>query len=645
MKRTSCLGCWVSVVASLVGCAGARQAPPPREAAVEPVSGPAYVAPGEPDLSPVAAPGEVIVVGRLQSPVQSVDLLASWTGLPLNWRTLMDGALPQTSLGPGREVLALDAPVDLLVTLPRAGSAPEPRMAFSVGVASLEGALELAEALDEDIEAVGTRLYRIGGRNDLTCMLGPAAGRAPARLVCGDGFGDVEELMPYMTRTLPRETVGAADLHVELRVEPIRRVYGPTLAQAGQLGIPFLVRELSLDDPRLDRAVAEAARGLLAEGIALIDDVDRLSLTVDLDGPAGAARAAMAADFRGTKSWTGTTLLDAMPRATSAPDAFWNLPADVPAASFSAPSNPERWREVRRSAGEILDALMVVGKVPDPLRKQVTKLVEQTLTRSLAAVVVQGPNPAPSQRAGADSDSDDPEIRILPTLIQQLGWQISQIEAPAKEYTDYFDGFVRVYNDRATTKLLEERIPGLGPAAIPRLAAKPAGAGFPAGSRRYELTVTSSTDGAPVTVTQLHLVVVPDGERTWIAFGDNLDLLRKETARLRAPAAKTLRDRPGLEALRSGRFNGAGFTTLRVAFKGALQQYVKLSDAEVERVMNLLPARGETPMITTIRVTDEGAARLEWATVVPKAVVQDFAAAVPAVMASSLLSGSLDTPP
>jgi len=587
----------------------------------------------------------VIVVGRLQSPAASVDLLASWTGLPLDWRALMDGALPRTSLGPGREVLALDAPVDLLVTLPRAGSAPEPRMAFSVGVASLEGALELAEALDEDVEAVGTRLYRIGGRGELTCMLGPAAGRAPARLVCGDGFGDVEELMPYMTRSLPRETVGAADVHVELRVEPIRRMYGPTLAQAGQLGIPFLVRELSLDDPRLDRAVAEVARGLLAEGIALIDDVDRLSLTVDLDAAAGAARGAMTVDFRAAKSWTGTTLLDAAPRATTVPDAFWNLPADVPAASFSAPSNPERWREARRSAGEILDALLVIGKVPDPLRKQATRLVEQTLTRSAATVVVQGTNPAPGKRPVAEDGTDELEVRFLPALVQQLGWQIHRVEAPAKEYTDYFDGFVRVYNDRAITKLLEERIPDLEPAAMPRLAAKPAGAGFPVGSRRYELTFTSPSDGAPVTVTQLHLVVVPNGKQTWIAVGGDLGVLRQETARLLTPTAKTLRDRPGLEGLQRERFTGAGFTTLRRSFSGSLQQYFEMSDAEVARVMNLLPARGETPMITTVRVTAAGAPRLEWATVMPKAVVQDMATAVPAVMASSLLTGSLDSPP
>lgn len=603
------------------------------------------MAPAEPDLSPVAAPGEVIVVGRWQSPVLAADVVAGWTGLPLDWRVLLDGVLPRTSAGPGREVLALDAPVDLVVTLPRAGAAPEPRLAFSVGVKSIEGALDLAEALDEDVEAVGNRLYRVGGRGELTCMLGPAAGQAPARLVCGDGFGDVEELMPYMTRGLPRETIGTADVHVELRVEPIRRMYGPALEQAGQLGIPFLVRELSLDDPRLDAAVAEAARGLLAEGVALIDDVERVTFTVDLDAAAGAARTALAVDFRGTQSWTGTTLRDAVPRAVAAPDAFWSLPADVPAASFSAPGNPARGREIRRSAAEILDALLVVGKVPAPLRGQVAKLLEQTLTRASATVVVQGSYPAPSgDRAAADGAEIGAEL--LPMMIQQLGWQVYRVEAPAKEYTDYFDAFVRIYNDRAVTKLLEERIPDLEPADVPRLAAKPAGAGFPVGSRRYELTITTSpTEGATPVTTQLHLVVVPDGPRTWVAFGNDLGLLRKQTALLLAPPSKTLRDRPGLEALRSGRFTSAGFTTLRMAYKGMLHQYLRMSEGEVERMLNSLPARGETPMITTVRVTEEGAPQLEWATLVPKAVVQDFAVAVPAIMASTLLTGSLDAPP
>lgn len=613
---------------------------------MEPAGGPAHVAPAAPDLSPVAAPGEVIVVGRWQSPMLAADVIAGWTGLPLDWRALLDGVLPRTSGGPARELLALDAPVDLLVTLPRVGTGPEPRIAFSVGVTSIEGALDLAAALDEDVEAVGNRLYRVGGQGELTCMLGPAAGQAPARLVCGDGFGDVEELMPYMTRGLPRETVGTADVHVELRVEPIRRMYGPALEQAGQLAIPFLVREFSLDDPRLDAAVAEAARGLLAEGVALIDDVERVAFTVDLDAAAGAARTALAVDFRGTRSWTGTTLRDAVSRAVAAPDAFWSLPMDVPAASFIAPGNPARGREIRRSAAEILDALLVVGKVPAPLRRQVAQLLEPALTSPAATVVVRGSYPAPGEHRAADHDGADFGAQLLPMMIQQLGWQVYRAEIPAKKFTDYFDAFVRIYNDRAVTKLLEERFPDLEPAEIPRLAAKPAGAGFPAGSRRYELSIATSPaeDTAPTT-TQLHLIVVPDGPRTWVAFGNDVGVLRQETARLLAPSSKTLRDRPGLEALRSGRFTSAGFTTLRMTYKGMLQQYVRMSEGELERMLNALPARGDTPMITTVRVSEEGAPRLEWATLVPRAVVQDFAVAIPSVMASALLTGSLDSPP
>jgi hypothetical protein len=119
-------------------------------------------------------------------------------------------------------------------------------------------------------------------------------------------------------------------------------------------------------------------------------------------------------------------------------------------------------------------------------------------------------------------------------------------------------------------------------------------------------------------------------------------------ARKRAAAGPLVEDAarpPGLEALRSGRFTSAGFTTLRMTYKGMLQQYVRMSEGELERMLNALPARGDTPMITTVRVSEEGAPRLEWATLVPRAVVQDFAVAIPSVMASALLTGSLDSPP
>ncbi|MBN2191802.1 MAG: hypothetical protein JW751_03210 [Polyangiaceae bacterium] len=640
MERMRCLGCWVSVVAVLVGCASARRAePPPREADVATVAGGDDAESGKPDLSPVTAPGEVVVVGRWQAPLESVDLLLGWTRLPVDWRGLVDQAVPRTSQGPGREVLALDAPVDLVVMLPRAGKAPEPRVAFSVGLTSLDGALELAEALHEDIETVRPYYYRVGGRHDLTCMLGPSVGRAPARAVCGDGFADVEELMPYMTRGLPNERVGDADVYLEVRGEPIRRAYGPALGQAEQLVMPFLIREFALDDPRLDRAIADGARSLLGEGIALIDDADRLSLSIDLDAATGLAKTSFVMDFRGTKSWTATTMAEAATRAIAAPELFWDLPYDAPSASFGAPGNPERASAIRVWAREVLDAFLAYGKAPATFRKEVSQLVDQTHTTPTTRVSIQGPAkdvPAPPA-ATATGFSISPILSAL----DRLGWQLHGYEIPAKEYIDYFDAFVRLYRNPALVKLLQAKVPDLDRARMPTLDGRPAGTGFPFGSRRYEMTLKETVEGSAKPRTRsLFLVVVPDGDhRSWIAFGNDLGVLREQTAKVLKPGPKTLRDRPGLEALRGEPLTSGGFTTLRSTFESSLRAYLGMKGPEWERTLNAMPAHGETPMPVTLRISQGKSPRLEWTMVTPNVVVQDLAAAMPAIMANSLFSG------
>src|SRR5262245_23419682 len=102
------------VLVFFVGCGGAPPAPPaapppaPSALAKEPVE--------KADLSPVAVPEELFVVGRLARPGRVADTLDKWGGPRTSFRSF----LAQEFAGLDRAI-AWDAPVELAVALSKGG--------------------------------------------------------------------------------------------------------------------------------------------------------------------------------------------------------------------------------------------------------------------------------------------------------------------------------------------------------------------------------------------------------------------------------------------------------------------------------------------------------------------------------------------
>src|SRR5689334_8694404 len=80
---------WVSAVVacSLVACGPKQEAkaPPPKPVEAIPVA----VAPEVPDLSPVAKPAEIVVVGRIARPRVLAETLTQWSSLPVRVEDMM----------------------------------------------------------------------------------------------------------------------------------------------------------------------------------------------------------------------------------------------------------------------------------------------------------------------------------------------------------------------------------------------------------------------------------------------------------------------------------------------------------------------------------------------------------------------------
>jgi hypothetical protein len=622
-------------LASVVACGAPKSAAGPTDANAVVASSGAPTGSDDPDLSAVTAPEDLVFVARWNSPALTVDTLLAWTNLPLDWRNLMDRTLPAKAKGAANTVFALDAPVDLVVTLgARPMAEPEPLAVLTVGLQSVEAGVQFAEAMGEQVEDLGRGVFAVGDGGELECVIAPATGPAAARLVCSDDESAVDALLPYVTRGLTQETLSDSDLHMELRMEPIRKSYGPLLRQAAELQIPFLLRELSLDDPAFDRSLENAMRGITTELVALVEDVERVTLDCELAEQTQHLDLRFAAEFRGTKSWIAQGVAAAPSRARIAPPQYWALPA-VPAASYSAPPDVDRAQPIREATADLVDGLLSHQKLPAGLRKDVRYLLESTGTSRAVRLMVQGPVPGAAENARRSEIAE-----VLNALDRQWGWQaVGYIDDPPAEFFKYFDTLVKVGGDPAIAGVIRNHFPNVKPNELPKFQSKRLYAANLAGSKQYDLVLPLQawTDGATED-TKLVFVVMPHGKNTWVGSSLDEKVLLAQMAKLAQPGP-TLQDRQGLDELKKREHFSAGFFTTRHVLESLLTGSLEMKPADANRIFVAMPHQGETPIVSAVDHVDQNGPRFELTVSAPKDVVQDLAAAIPAVMASSLLSG------
>ena len=343
-----------------------------------------------PDLSPVPAPADLIVMGRMKNPAGMVDTVMSWAKLPMDWRGMLAKQEPGID-----QVVHFEAPVEVAVALDPTGSGdfPQPFAVVTLGLRSLDGALDFIRREGETVRQVRAGVYRVGSEHSPSCAVAASVGAAPARLVCGDRPEDVDALLPYATRGLPNEKMGAADVHLEVRAEPLRRRYSRELRQLKTLATPFVLREMSLDDPRFDRALADTVHALADEVLAVAEDVDSLSVDASVQGNKGMIESTMALKFRAQSSWTAQSLVEASKRSAAPSDLFWKLPLDASAGTYSAGVDSKRYEGMRRTLAELLDGFLSHENVPRRVRDQLGDLIEHAWVSNASSVYARGDIP------------------------------------------------------------------------------------------------------------------------------------------------------------------------------------------------------------------------------------------------------------
>jgi hypothetical protein len=634
------------------GLAVACGSPPPPPAAPPP-SAPVATAPREEpiDTSPVPEPEGLLARARVSRPDMIASVVASWTGIPLPTGSALVHAIAEE---PVADVVDPSQPVDAVVSVTPSRHVVDFHTAFAVPVKSYEQAKARLGTAHRLTPVVNGQLWvhgfsfasRDGGGpagraspdEDADeregCMLAPAT--TGARLVCGERDA-VEALAPYLSRTMPREQ-WSSDVHVELHPEPIRSVAQHLRAMAPLLSGKLLGASPALHD------LADAAIGELMDVVA-----DAQKLTADAQIADSGMVVTTRVDFQSNRSVVSRMLT--ANHGAAAPAAFWRLPAETDTAFFGQGSDPKLFEHPRELLSSALLEAAEAASMPEPERRALKEL----LGDRLLGVVVAGPTvygkgfdaaAVANARAALDAVKPGDEAALgekrLATLEQVAGWHLFQASEPIAKVGPMLKDVAGLWGRPAFAKWLKGSTSTERALARLRIAPAPAGVALPKGTVHLEITVprkdvyadsgAKHAKSAPKKISVrpvlLHVLAVPDGGATWLAFGLDGKLVAQKVgaAAAGAPAAGSLGKAAGIEALREGALNGGGFTTLRgltlltaLASSGDRDAFVRVA---------ALPHKGTTPVIVSgLAETPSDAAR-GGASVgtlrIPRAVIEDL---------------------
>ena len=656
-------------------------APPPAAVA----TGVAVVQPPAYDLAPVAEPSDGVGLLRWKSPSVGLTSLGSCTnvagaildqvpriGLTKAFETSYHDKVDAAELA---GLIALDAPVDALVTLDGSARSPKPVFALAVGLTSLDGAKHAASAKNPVTEIV-PGVWRIGNPDSgLVCAIVVSAGATPARLVCAQKEKDLTALAPYLTRTMPTLAPAASDFHLELRVAPLDTRFGDQLRQQLR-ALPILAQtQATIGEPDFDNAIMTSANALTDELGAFVGDLDKLQIDATLD-KGSCLTSTTALQMRGKSSWLVNTMMERADHIGPPPAIFWRAPRDASTAFYGHGTDPSRYTEILRTLRTMLvGAMKKVAVGSDDDRKALADLIAMPLGKDVNTMssnghsdpvaVRPGAKPVAAAKPGAKPAHVGSSASLVST-IENMGWYVMGFDDGADALTKQLKDLVAVYNRKGLHDPLKKAL-GKDATFLPTVKIVSAPAGLGKGALDIEIKldvpdeevfkpsaeillddrVSGAKPARPVkqvkpaargkTTLTLHLLLAVDGKTAWFGFGGNRDDVVKHMlmSKSGSPDSDTITSRPGLEALKNGKNLSGGFFTLN-SFLKAIQNAMMSKHSEgpneldeAKRIlMGQLPNRGDTPIFLTTTSTGGATPRGEMKLEMTKGSFEDIGSMV-----------------
>ena len=612
------------------------------------------------NVAPVASPGELVLHFRWKNPGETLATAASFANLPpgfinSNLRTVVREALQEAvggSIDASKmaDVVSLDAPIDAVgvADISRAGQVPEPMFAWSIGLTSLQRALAASNGRPEKI---ADGVWRLGGKDSWgsPCAVAAAAGKTPARLVCAERSRDLA-IAAYVARNVATMPEPAADMHAEIRLRGLLDKYGRMWANQAR-GLPVLAEELKLDIPSFDEALKDTAEALADEAGAVLADADSIAVDITVNQQKG-VQLTFEAAFAGKRSWLVQTMLDGSHLAGPPPEILWVLPKSTEAFAWGHSADPARFAPVLAAGRSLLLGFMQHEKVGSAADRQaIGKLLRLPTKKYVGSVSASGHFSATPAKAGKAAFAD--------MLDGVVGWHVVGMEDSSAEVKSYLTDMVNVYNRPSLQGMMKKEM-GSDAKHLPRVKITRAPQALGAGSMEVEVTIPQVEDptdamglGAPPVAgpppqpktidVKMHILLMADGQRTWMGLAGNRDELAKLMATLKGKGpADSLATRSELAGLKRGKHSAGSVTSLDGALgvlKPMVMGFMASAPAGVagpgQQVLTMferLPNKGKTPITAYVDVDAGAKPRTSMTMTVPRETLDDIGFVIQGIM-------------
>lgn len=638
-----------ALVASTTACTGAtptQHTPPAPSSDPQTIAtdGGAGVVADDPTaaVTPVEAPGEVVLHLRWKNPAATVATLSGFANLPASQSDGMfkqaikelvrDGLRGKVDVAAFADLVSADAPVDLVLIadMSEGGQVPDPMFAISVGLTSVQRALGASKGTPRKI---GDRVWEIGTGDKWgePCAVAAAAGRAPARLVCGERKKHVEKVAAFVARNVAMQEDAPHDLRMKMSFRGLLDKYGRQWANQAQ-GLPVLMEEAKLGIPKFDQALMDAADAIAAEAGAMIYDADSVLLDVGLDGQKG-AHLAVEMKFAGQKSWIVQTMLEGAAAVGPAPAIAWQVPATSEYVSWGSSGDPKRFDPILAALRAMLEGVMEKEKVGTP--------ADRTAIAGLLRTVQKGKHVPAVMAAGHFQNAQNTQpSSVVDVINDAAGWYLLGFDEGPAEVKKWLEEVVKVYNRPSLQKLIKDELGPRDAKNMPVAKALGTPPGFGGGALAIELTIPNledplaSSGGAKSKTVdvKMHLLLMGDGSRTWIGFAGNKTELVKLMVGLKG-GGSTLASRGDLSRMKSENHLGGAFTSLD-GLVGMVKPvvYALMSTPgapsglgqDVLKIIEQMPHKGQTPLFMFADVTPGAQPAFRWSMEVPKETLEDL---------------------
>ena len=635
---------------------------PPPEPAAAPIAlaQPRAASPAPADVSAVAEPPTLLVLGNVAKPSVALHVVGAWTSLPMPAADEVSELITGAAVG---RALDLEKPADVAIASDPRGKGVKPLIAVSVAVRSLEDA---TAALSETFKLVpgSGGIIKLEERkkaksapgseddeegSERRCELSPAFGAATTRLVCAGSDGALLLLGPYLTRTATRAAY-PTDVHVQVKLDPIK----PMVAQ-GRAMLPMLVTSMLGSHGAGAGALAELTQAIVGDGVDLVLDLDTISFDVALGEPA--ATLTLTARFKDTSSFLARLATRHPERADALPPIFFHLPADADAAFFSYGVDAKEMEHPRDLVLEAIHRSLDRDAVPAADTGAVVNAVKDYMALfSSSGVYAKGVDWAASQKALAEAKNAPAATKSAAerAALQQLaGWSLIGTDEPFAKVGSLAKEWVAAWNRPGITKWLKDQAKDTAPTTL-KIQPLSKGITLPKDTMHLELTVVHTVaqdpsepppvvkKGAPpakpalAKPITLHIFVVPDAGRTWIAFGadEALAASRVRVALSTGTDGNTLAKREGLEELKNAKINSGGFFSVRSLVSGSSFGWIldrpSSTLKDPFRGLSATAQQGQTPVpFSRLAMPQSGGPRegVVFTAKLPRAAIQDIVAA------------------